>query len=146
MKPKLTKENEWDVRQTIINCQTYADAAVILNVHNITISRWAKKLNCRKQGMTRKNHPNLTFFLQDILDGKHPQYPTFLLKKRLIAEGIKEYKCDGCGIQEWNKKPIVIEMDHINGNRHDHSLENLRMLCPNCHSQTPTYKNKPRTE
>ena len=64
------------------------------------------------------------------------------LKGRLITEGLKEHKCECCGITEWNGKPAPIELDHINGNHHDNRLENLRILCPNCHAQTDTYRGK----
>jgi Zn finger protein HypA/HybF involved in hydrogenase expression len=64
------------------------------------------------------------------------------LRKRLIAEGLKQHKCECCGITEWNGKPAPIELDHINGNHHDNRLENLRILCPNCHAQTDTYRGK----
>jgi Zn finger protein HypA/HybF involved in hydrogenase expression len=67
---------------------------------------------------------------------------SFKLKSRLIAEGLKEHKCECCGITEWNGKPAPIELDHINGNHHDNRLENLRILCPNCHAQTDTYRGK----
>lgn len=53
-----------------------------------------------------------------------------------------EYKCSCCGIAEWNNNSLTLELDHINGNNKDHRLENLRLLCPNCHSQTATYKSK----
>ena len=64
------------------------------------------------------------------------------LKKRLLAEGLKQHKCECCGITEWNGQPAPIELDHINGNHHDNRLENLRILCPNCHAQTDTYRGK----
>jgi len=80
------------------------------------------------------------FETKDILDGRHPQYPTDKLKKRLVKEGILEYNCSSCGIgDEWNGKPITLQLDHINGVNNDHRLDNLRMLCPNCHSQTDTW-------
>jgi hypothetical protein len=57
-----------------------------------------------------------------------------------IKEGIKENRCELCGLTNtWNGKPIMLQMDHINGISDDHRLENLQILCPNCHSQTDTY-------
>jgi Zn finger protein HypA/HybF involved in hydrogenase expression len=67
---------------------------------------------------------------------------SFKLKGRLITEGLKEHKCECCGITEWNGKPAPIELDHINGDHCDNRLENLRILCPNCHAQTDTYRGK----
>ena len=51
-------------------------------------------------------------------------------------------KCSECGINEYNNKSITLEVDHKNGNHLDNTIKNLRLLCPNCHSQTPTYKNR----
>ncbi len=64
------------------------------------------------------------------------------LKKRLLAEGIKERRCEMCGTETWNGMPIPLELDHVNGRREDNRLSNLRMLCPNCHAQTPTYRGR----
>jgi len=61
------------------------------------------------------------------------------VKLRLLHAGLIENRCDECGISEWRGKPLSIHIDHVNGIRNDHRLENLRMLCPNCHSQTETY-------
>jgi Zn finger protein HypA/HybF involved in hydrogenase expression len=64
------------------------------------------------------------------------------LKLRLIQEGVFQYKCSECSIQDWNNSPIVLELDHIDGDKLNNKLENLRLLCPNCHSQTPTFRNR----
>ena len=59
-----------------------------------------------------------------------------------MAVGIKEEKCEECEIKEWNGKSISFELEHIDGNRFNHKIENLKILCPNCHSQTKTYRGK----
>ncbi len=83
--------------------------------------------------------------LEEILDGQHPSYPPAKLKKRLISAGLKKDECEDCGIPNiWNDKPLTLQCDHINGDNRDHRLANLRILCPNCHSQTPTYGSKVR--
>ena len=80
--------------------------------------------------------------LIEIFENKHPQYQTNKLRIRLVKEKIKEEKCEVCGIKDWNDLPVSFELDHINGIRNDHRLENLRIICPNCHSQTHTYRAK----
>jgi len=52
------------------------------------------------------------------------------------------YVCTICGVSEWNGKKLTLELDHINGEQTDNRKENLRWLCPNCHSLTPTFKGK----
>lgn len=65
------------------------------------------------------------------------------LKKRLLNEGILKNVCAICGqLPEWNNKPLVLQLDHINGISDDNRLENLRILCPHCHSQTETFAGK----
>lgn len=61
------------------------------------------------------------------------------VKIRLLRSGVIQNRCVECGLSEWRGKPLSIHIDHINGVKDDHRLENLRMLCPNCHSQTDTY-------
>ena len=73
---------------------------------------------------------------------KNGHTSTTNLKKKIIREGLKEYKCEKCGITEWQGEPISLQIHHINGDHHDNRLENLQFLCPNCHSQTDTYAGK----
>jgi hypothetical protein len=68
------------------------------------------------------------------------------LKKRLVKEGLLDYECNECGISTWRDKPFTLQLEHKNGINSDHRIENLCFLCPNCHSQTPTFagRNKGR--
>ena len=62
------------------------------------------------------------------------------LRKRLLSEGILQSICSSCNLTEWLGGPIPLELDHISGDHTDNSLCNLRLLCPNCHALTPTYR------
>ena len=65
------------------------------------------------------------------------------LKKRLLANGLLRNECYICGQKPlWNEQKLVMIMDHVNGERNDHRMENLRMLCPNCNSQTKTFSGR----
>ena len=92
------------------------------------------------KGMTGVSKPRIS--MKDILiKGSH--YQSFKLKNRLYNTNIKERKCEECG---WAKISIdgrlPLELDHINGDRHDNRLSNLRILCPNCHSLKVTHRGR----
>ena len=76
-----------------------------------------------------------------LIDGSSIQ--SYKLKRRLYEEGLKEQKCEICGWAEISSDGrIPLELDHINGRHNDNRLENLRVLCPNCHSLQPTHRGK----
>lgn len=64
------------------------------------------------------------------------------IKRRLIEEGVKAPRCEICRRGSWNGARVPLELDHINGRRDDNRLRNLRILCPNCHAQTSTYRGR----
>ena len=80
-----------------------------------------------------------------LVDGS--TYQSFKLKNRLFKEGLKSPQCELCG---WAQKSLdgylPLELDHINGSRHDNRIENLRVLCPNCHSLQSTHRGKNRNK
>ena len=83
--------------------------------------------------------------LDDILVENSTYTNNSALKARLIKEGLLEYKCAICNNEgEWQGAPLVLQLDHIDGDHTNHTLTNLRLLCPNCHSQTPTFCSRKR--
>jgi len=76
--------------------------------------------------------------LQDILVEKST-FNRDHLKSRLIEAGLIDYKCARCKLTSWNDEPISLQLDHINGVCDDNRIDNLRFLCPNCHSQTENF-------
>lgn len=91
---------------------------------------------------TRKSIKSRTRSLESILV-ENSNYNRFHLKKRLIKAGIIEDKCQKCGLDPiWCGEYLSLQLDHINGKSTDNRKENLRLLCPNCHSQTTNYSGK----
>ncbi len=80
--------------------------------------------------------------LNEILT-RNSNYQSFKLKKRLFQDSIKKQYCEECGwAKQSNDGRIPLELDHINGDRKDNRLKNLRILCPNCHSLKPTHRGR----
>ncbi|MGH8630482.1 MAG: HNH endonuclease signature motif containing protein, partial [Burkholderiales bacterium] len=75
---------------------------------------------------------------------KNSGIQSFKLKRYLLEQKILQAMCSECGLASWRGKPIPLELDHRNGDSRDNELGNLRLLCPNCHALTPTYRGKNR--
>lgn len=81
--------------------------------------------------------------LDDYLSNRFP-ISSYALKLRLLREGILTAKCNRCGGTEWLGQPMPLELEHRDGDSSNNALANLELLCPNCHAQTPTYRNRNR--
>lgn len=129
------------IENAISTTNSMSQAAVKIGMKLDTLRHYAKLFGIWKPNMglkgISKSHPGID--LQEILDGKHPQLSAMNIKRKLFKSGLKTNRCEECSITDWCGKPIMCQLDHINGDRFDHRLENLRILCPNCHSQTSTF-------
>ncbi len=148
MKKNWFIKNRIDDNRFIEICKSsksMAEAASKLNLHFNSFKKRALELDCYQPNQsgigTRKNSPKIP--IDDIVvRGSHPQYQSYKLKLRLLSENLKFNQCEECGIDDWNGKSLQMELHHIDGNRTNHLLDNLKMLCPNCHSQTDTFRAK----
>ena len=134
-----------EIIKAVNSSMTMAEAASKLNMHFNTFKKIAIELNCYKPNQGAKGtHKKASkeYLLEDIMSGKYPGYQTYKLKNKLIKAGLKKNICEMCGIVDWNGKPLNMELHHIDGNRNNNKLENLIMLCPNCHAQTENYRSK----
>ena len=85
---------------------------------------------------------NIKQNFEKILNGEITIQYGSSLRRQILQNKTFEYKCNKCGIKEWNDEKITLEIEHKDGNNYNNKKENLEFLCPNCHSQTKTYKRK----
>jgi len=79
--------------------------------------------------------------LKELL-AKKTHWQSNKLRQRLLQDGVKSKLCESCKLFVWNDQPIPLELDHIDGDKTNNELNNLRMLCPNCHAQTDHYRGR----
>lgn len=109
--------------------------------YEINTSHFIKQNDCYKflEGYYgKKIDKNL--FLESLTE--HKSKNLSVIKKRLIYFNLKEHKCEICGNNIWNDKEIPLELHHLDGNSYNNSLDNLQLVCPNCHAQTDNYRGK----
>lgn len=132
-------EKEILMFNSIKSSLTMAEAARKSGVHYSTLKTFALKNNIFKPNQSKRG--TRVKKIEELLVDDAPVNSSYL-KQRLIEEKVFDYVCFECGIKKWNNKDIVLELDHIDGDRVNNKINNLRLLCPNCHSQTLTFRNR----
>lgn len=137
-------ENKTKILQWIANNESKAKISSYLNCKPETLNYYLKLMNIDYKGNKSgkelvKNRIKST--LQEYLDSSI-NIQTNKIRIKILEEGIKEYKCELCGNSKWLDKPIPLEVHHKDGNRNNNIIENFILLCPNCHTQTDSYRGK----
>lgn len=153
MPSKVYSISDNEFRQLIANSTTYSECLRKLGLKTRggsstdILKKRINELNCSTEHFGRYNSNNESYNIKYTLEEicvKNSNYHSIdRLKKRLIQENKLEYKCAFCGnTGEWYGHKLSLQLDHINGINNDHRIENLRFLCPNCHSITETFSGK----
>ena len=139
VKDSLSKAEVLQKLGIIVAGGNYKTLDKYVDVYGLDTSHFTGKV--WNQGSRYKNFGKVAK-LSDILIENSLYTSSTGLRKKLIQQGIKSHQCEECKLVEWMGNPIPLELDHINGKNRDNRLENLKLLCPNCHAQTPTYRGK----
>jgi hypothetical protein len=130
-----------EISNVILETKSMTAAAKLLNVKYDTFKKFAKKYN-----LFNTNEPGVGIKKSvkyktpdDVFQDKY-EIPTGVLKSWLLDE--RDWKCEECEISEWRNKPLPLEIDHCDGVRTNNLRNNLKILCPNCHSQTENWRGR----
>jgi Zn finger protein HypA/HybF involved in hydrogenase expression len=136
-------ENEKEIRKWIYDLEPKAYICRMLKCRPGTLDRYLLKMSIKYSGnqgrKKRERHKNhVSYHLK-----KNGSFITsHHLKLLLIRDGLKKHQCEKCKLKKWLKKSIPLELHHVNGDREDNRLKNLKLICPNCHSLTPNNSGK----
>lgn len=149
MSSKVYNLNDEEFKELIASKYSYSDCLreLGLSPRGGSSSRILKKrisdLGCSTEHFsTTASKAYIKYELEEILVENSSYINMERLKIRLIREKYLDNKCAICGIDTWLGQPISLHLHHKDGRHNNHSIDNLELLCPNCHSQTDTYAGK----
>ena len=130
-----SRYSDKELKSIIAECNTISQMVTILKLHRCYHNNIKKFILDNKVSI---DHFTRTYDMNEPIVINKQSYHG--MKKRLLANGTLMNKCAICNLDGiWNNKPIVLQLDHINGDHYDNTISNLRILCPNCHAQTNTF-------
>ncbi len=138
-------ERKTEIESWIAENKSKAFISKELNCKQETLNKYLKKMgiaydgNQSGKGISKVNSDKWT--LEEYLM-KSSDIQTNKVRKKILEEGIKPYKCEYCGNSEWMGQPIPLELHHKDGNHNHNELSNYELLCPNCHAFTDSYRGK----
>ena len=152
MKSKVYNLSDEEFKELIATHHSWCDCARAIGLSpngansKIQLKKRVEELNCDISHFSNTyaaNKASTKYSLEEIMVENSTYTNTTRLKERIIHANIIPYECAICGNKgEWLEKKLILQLDHINGQHYDHRKENLRFLCPNCHSQTETFSGK----
>ena len=135
IRKSFSKYSNSELKSIIAECNTISNVINVLRIHKCYFNNIKKFIVDNKVSI--EHFSNTYDMTKPIVINKQSYHG---MKKKLLANGTLINKCAICNLGGiWNNKPIVLQLDHINGNHYDNTISNLRILCPNCHSQTTTF-------
>lgn len=157
MKSILYNYTPQELQQLLDTSNSYSDVLLKIGLYSKdanpeTLKRVIKEYNLNEEKLNynrrklfascaKKTHAKKDITLNDIFDNKARMQSSKLLSM-LVRQNYKKYECECCGISSWNNKPITLQLHHKDGNHFNNNLDNLVILCPNCHTQTNNYCGK----